>query len=114
MFITSTTVIAFYSIGLLSVALGHWLKRLEIYSFGVLLIFVFSGFIWFSGISEPTGEVIVTSGNNTVVTTQYDKNTDGWTNILSVGGMLLAVTLALTTYREYVKEEQRKQQEEIE
>jgi hypothetical protein len=43
----------------------------------------------------------------------YDQNRDLWVDILSVGGMLLGVFLAINTYQEYTTEKQRKREEDL-
>lgn len=113
MLITATTVILFYVIALASIVMGHYIKRIELYAFGVLLMFLFSGFFWFNGISEQTGNVISENGNTTTVVNTYDQNRTLWVDFLSVGGMLLGVFLAINTYQEYNTERQRKREEEV-
>lgn len=115
MLITATTALIFLTLAIACVVLGHYIKRLELYSFGVLVIFLFSGFIWFNGISEQTGETVITSNVTGITTTTYtyDQNRELWVDFLSVAGMLLGVFLAINTYTEFVKERQRKREEEI-
>lgn len=114
MLITATTAILFFIIALACVVSGHAIKRIELYAFGVLLIFLFSGFIAFNGISEKTGEVVsaAVEGVTTTVNT-YEQNRELWVNFLSVGSMLLGVFLAINTHLEYTAERQRRREEDL-
>lgn len=115
MLITATTAILFLIIALACVAIGHYVKRVELYAFGILLMFLFGGFIWFNGISEQTGEIVVknnTTGTDTTMFT-YEQNRELWVDILSVAAILLGVGLALNLYGEYEKEKQRSREEDI-
>ena len=116
MLITATTVILFYVIAIASIVAGHYIKRIELYAFGVLLVFLFSGFVWYNGISEQTGlkEVYDNSTSTTTTVYDYEQNRELWVDYLSVGGMLLGVFLAINTYMEYKKEKHRHEQEDIE
>jgi hypothetical protein len=113
MLITATTAILFFVIALASIALGHYIKRIELYAFGVLLMFLFSGFVWYNGISEQTGQVLVADNNTSTTVFTYEQNRDLWVDFLSVGGMLLGVFLAINTYQEFTTERQRKREEDI-
>lgn len=116
MLITATTALVFFGLAIACVVLGHYIKRIELYAFGVLLIFLFSGFVWYNGISEQKGMVVVKNNVTMTDTTtfQYDQNRDLWVDFLSVGGMLLGVFLAINTYQEYETEKKRKREEDIE
>lgn len=114
MLITATTAFFILGIAVGCVTLGHYVKRLELYAFGVLLIFLFSGFIAFNGISEQTGTVAGLDANNQTVTTfTYEQNRESWVDFLVVGSMLLGVFLAINTYLEYTKERQRRREEDL-
>lgn len=114
MLITATTVILFLVVALAAVAVGHWIRSIPIYAFGILLLFLFSGFVWYNGISEQTGSTIVDVTNTTTtVTAIYDQNRPLWIDLLSVASMLLATILSILTFEEYKKEKLRKEQEEI-
>lgn len=107
MLLTAQTVLIFFLVALATITIGHYLKRVELYALGVLFLFLFSGFYWYNGLSEKTGETTSTSPLNVTTTTYtYEQNRTLWVDFTSVAGMLVAVILALTTYREWTEYKQ--------
>ena len=102
--------ISFIGVAVLSLGIGFFAQRNEIYLFGVVLL-LFTG-LWAlqEGISEPIGTVINDSGVVTVVTTTYDVSNSVWTN----GWALLLIVSGAGLSLHFVRNRKEKMQQKLE
>lgn len=108
MLLTTTTFLILLGVSVLSVALGLFGKKNELYILGVVLL-LFTG-LWTlqEGISEPVGSVANETGNITLTTTTYEATSTVWGNGFGLLMVVVAAGLGLNFVRNRSEEKREK------
>lgn len=117
MLLTAATITFFILIALFAVAAGHYMKRMELYFFGVVIMLFMGLYIITNGVAVQTGVEFnqtesPSAGNGTDImrseVINYDQETDQWTNGIGLLLVIIAAGLSLTYWRAGKKEKQEK------
>lgn len=109
MLLTATTVLWFFIISILAVGIGYLIEKIELYTFGAVIMFIVSLLVIQGGIAEKIGVTTNSTesldGNETTVskteTFVYEQNEGVVSNTVGLIGVLISAGLMMSGFLDY-------------